>query len=94
MSSEKQYWQIEKNVEVVVVRHVWKHPDDKGSVILKAEIADVYHDGSIAVLNPDGTTNCIRPSGSWLRKEAFDEFVDAIKNRISKLKEQKNEDEE
>ena len=89
MSSEEQYWQIERNVKVVVVRHVWKHPDDKGSVILKAEIADIYHDGSIAVLNPDGTTNCIRPSGSWLRKEEFDEYIDAIKNRLETLTKEK-----
>ena len=76
----------EENVEVVVVRNYWAHPDDKGELILKAEIADVYDDGSIAVKNPDGTTNCIRHTGYWLRKEAFDEYVDAIKNRLNELK--------
>lgn len=76
----------EANVDVVVVRHYWTHPDDKGELILKAEIADVYDDGSIAVKNPDGTTNCIRHTGCWLRKEAFDEYVDAIKNRLVELK--------
>lgn len=76
----------EANVNVVVVRHYWAHPDDKGELILKAEIADVYDDGSIAVKNPDGTTNCIRHNGCWLRKEAFDEYVDAIKNRLNTLK--------
>lgn len=91
MSAER-FERKEANVNVVVVRHYWAHPDDKGELLLKAEIADVYDDGSIAVKNPDGTTNCIRHNGCWLRKEAFDEYIDAIKNRLVGLKEKKNEE--
>ena len=76
----------DENVDVVIVRRQWKHPSDESEAILRAEIADVYDDGSIAVKNPDGTTNCIRYNGRWLRKDTFDEYVDAIKNRLSELK--------
>lgn len=82
----ERYERKEADVNVVIVRHCWTHPDGKGEAILKAEIADVYDDGSIAVKNPDGTTNCIRHTGYWLRKEAFDKYVDAIKNRLVELK--------
>lgn len=76
----------DENVDVVIVRQQWKRPSDESEAILCAEIADVYDDGSIAVKNPDGTTNCIRHNGRWLRKDTFDEYVDAIKNRLVELK--------
>lgn len=82
----------EENVDVVIIRYEGDNVTGELKVRLEGNIADVYSDGSIAVKNPDCSIDCIRHNGRWLRKEAFDEYVDAIKNRISKLKEQKNED--
>ena len=77
----------ERDVEVVVIRYDSDNVTGELKRRLEANIADIYTDGSIAVKNPDGTTNCIRHNGRWLRKDTFDEYVDAIKNRLNTLKE-------
>ena len=77
----------ERDVEVVVIRYDSDNVTGELKRRLEGNIADIYTDGSIAVKNPDGTTNCIRHNGRWLRKDTFDEYVDAIKNRLNTLKE-------
>ena len=82
----------EENVNVVIIRYYGDNATGELKVRLEANIADVYSDGSIAVKYPDGTTECVRHTGRWLRKDAFDEYIDAIKNRLSTLKEKENEE--
>lgn len=77
----------ERDVEVVVIRYDGDSVTGELKRRLEANIADIYTDGSVAIKNPDGTTNCIRHNGRWLRKDTFDEYVDAIKNRLNTLKE-------
>ena len=76
----------ERDVEVVVIRYDGDNVTGELKRRLEANIADIYTDGSVAIKNPDGTTNCIRHNGRWLRKDTFDEYVDAIKNRLDTLK--------
>lgn len=77
----------ERDVKVVVIRYDSDNVTGELKRRLETSVADIYTDGTIATKNPDGTTQCVRHAGNWLRKSTFDEYVDAIKNRLSELKE-------
>ena len=76
----------EYNVKVVVIRYDGDNVTGELKRRIETNIADIYTDGSIAIKNPDGTIQCVRHTGRWLRKDTFDEYVDAIKNRLNELK--------
>lgn len=76
----------EYNVKVVVIRYDGDNVTGELKRRIEANIADIYTDGSIAIKNPDGTIQFVRHTGRWLRKETFDEYIDAIKNRLNGLK--------
>lgn len=76
----------EENVDVVIIRYYGDEVTGELKRRLETNIADIYTDGSIVVKCSNGMTDCIRHHGRWLRKEAFDEYVDAIKNRLDTLK--------
>lgn len=76
----------EYNVKVVVIRYYSDNVTGELKRRIETNIADIYSDGSIAIKNPDGTIQCVRHTGRWLRKDTFDEYVDAIKNRLNELK--------
>ena len=76
----------EYNVKVVVIRYHGDNVTGELKRRIEANIADIYSDGSIAIKNPDGTIQFVRHTGRWLRKDTFDEYIDAIKNRLSGLK--------
>ena len=77
----------EYNVKVVVIRYDGDNVTGELKRRIETNVADIYTDGSIAIKNPDGTIQCVRHTGRWLRKDTFDEYVDAIKNRLNELKE-------
>ncbi len=79
----------ERDVDVVVIRYDGDNVTGELKKRLEANIADIYTDGSIAIKNPDGTIQCVRHTGRWLRKDTFDEYIDAIKNRLNDLKMEK-----
>ena len=76
----------EYNVKVVVIRYSGDNVTGELKRRIEANIADIYSDGSIAIKNPDGTIQFVRHTGRWLRKDTFDEYIDAIKNRLNGLK--------
>lgn len=76
----------EYNAKVVVIRYDGDNVTGELKRRIETNIADIYSDGSIAIKNPDGTIQCVRHTGRWLRKDTFDEYVDAIKNRLNELK--------
>ena len=76
----------EYNVKVVVIRYNSDNVTGELKRRIEANIADIYTDGSIAIKNPDGTIQFVRHTGRWLRKDTFDEYIDAIKNRLNGLK--------
>ena len=76
----------EYNVKVVVIRYDGDNVTGELKRRIEANIADIYSDGSIAIKNPDGTIQFVRHTGRWLRKDTFDEYIDAIKNRLNGLK--------
>ena len=77
---------IEYNVKVVVIRYDGDNVTGELKRRIETNIADIYSDGSIAIKNPDGTIQFVRHTGRWLRKDTFDEYIDAIKNRLNELK--------
>ena len=77
----------EYNAKVVVIRYYSDNVTGELKRRIETNIADIYSDGSIAIKNPDGTIQFVRHTGRWLRKDTFDEYVDAIKNRLNELKE-------
>ena len=77
----------EYNSKVVVIRYYSDNVTGELKRRIETNIADIYSDGSIAIKNPDGTIQFVRHTGRWLRKDTFDEYVDAIKNRLNELKE-------
>lgn len=76
----------EYNVEVIVIRYDGDNVTGELKRRIETNIADIYSDGSIAIKNPDGTIQFVRHTGRWLRKDTFDEYIDAIKNRLNELK--------
>lgn len=76
----------EYNVQVVVIRYSGDNVTGELKRRIETNIADIYTDGSIAIKNPDGTIQFVRHTGRWLRKDTFDEYIDAIKNRLNELK--------
>ena len=76
----------EYNVKVVVIRYDGDNVTGELKRRIEVNIADIYSDGSIAIKNPDGTIQFVRHTGRWLRKDTFDEYIDAIKNRLNGLK--------
>lgn len=82
----------ERDVNVVVIRYDGDNVTGELKPRLETNIADICTDGSVVIKNPDGTTQCVRHTGRWLRKDAFDEYIDAIKNRLNTLKEKENEE--
>ena len=76
----------EYNVKVVVIRYDGDNVTGELKRRIETNIADIHSDGSIAIKNPDGTIQFVRHTGRWLRKETFDEYIDAIKNRLNGLK--------
>lgn len=77
---------IEYNAKVVVIRYYSDNVTGELKRRIETNIADIYSDGSIAIKNPDGTIQFVRHTGRWLRKDTFDEYIDAIKNRLNELK--------
>ena len=78
----------EYNVPVVVIRYNGDNVTGELKRRIETNIADIYSDGSIAIKNPDGTIQFVRHTGRWLRKDTFDEYIDAIKNRLNTLKQE------
>lgn len=76
----------EYNVKVVVIRYDGDNVTGELKRRIETNIADIYSDGSISIKNPDGTIQFVRHTGRWLRKDTFDEYIDAIKNRLNDLK--------
>ena len=76
----------EYNVKVVVIRYDGDNVTGELKRRIEANIADIYSDGSIAIKTSDGTIQFVRHTGRWLRKDTFDEYIDAIKNRLNGLK--------
>ena len=76
----------EYNAKVVVIRYYSDNVTSELKRRIETNIADIYSDGSIAIKNPDGTIKFVRHTGRWLRKDTFDEYIDAIKNRLNDLK--------
>ena len=76
----------EYNVKVVVIRYDGDNVTGELKRRIETNIADICSDGSIAIKNPDGTIQFVRHTGRWLRKDTFDEYIDAIKNRLNELK--------